>query len=228
MGEYNVIIKDMPLNMRPRERLLNQGEASLSEIELIAIILGSGTKKMNAIELANNLLKEYGTLRELMGASVEELQEQPGIGPAKAVQIKAAFELGKRLATSTHFKNYIKSPDDVKNLVMEEMRYFDKEYFRVLYLDRKNGLISMEDISIGDLSSSIVHPREVFKMAVKKSAAALILVHNHPSGDPAPSPEDVKITKRLKDAGDIMGIELVDHIIIGDNCYVSLKAKDLI
>ncbi len=228
MGEYNVNIKDMPINMRPREKLLNQGEISLSEAELLAIILGMGTKNMSAIELAHALLCKYKNLRNLKEASLEELKEQKGIGLAKAVQIKAAFELGKRVATNTPYKSYIKSPDDVKNMVMEEMRYFDREYFRVLYLDRKNGLITMENISIGGLHSSIVHPREVFKTAVKKSAASIILVHNHPSGDPSPSPEDIEITKRLKDAGELMGIKLIDHIIIGDNCYASFKAKNLI
>lgn len=218
----------MPITMRPREKMLNQGEASLSESELLAIILGMGTKNMTAIELANALLIKYKNLRTLKEASLDELTKQRGIGLAKAVQIKAAFELGKRVAISSQNKNYIKSPDDVKNMVMEEMRYFDREHFRAIYLDRKGGLITMKDISIGSLNSSIVHPREVFKTAVKNSAASIILVHNHPSGDPSPSNEDIEVTKRLIDAGDLMGIPILDHIIIGDNIYTSLKAKNLI
>lgn len=214
--------------MRPREKMLNLGAASLSESELLAIIIGMGTKNMTAIEVADNLIKKYGDLRNLKQASLEELIDQKGIGLAKAVQIKAAFELGERVATITHYRTYIKSPEDVKNIVMEEMKYFDREYFRALYLDRKNGIIQMQDISMGGLHSSIVHPREVFKTAVKISAASIILVHNHPSGDPTPSPEDIKITKDLMEAGTLMGIPVLDHIIIGDNCYVSLKAKNLI
>ncbi|NLB89411.1 MAG: DNA repair protein RadC [Syntrophomonadaceae bacterium] len=218
----------MPITMRPREKMLSQGENSLSESELLAIILGMGTKDMTALELADTLLIKYKNLRNIKEASIDELIKQRGIGLAKAVQIKAAFELGKRVAISSQYKKYIKSPDDVKNMVMEEMRYFDREHFRAIYLDRKGGVIFMKDISIGGLHSSIVHPREVFKEAVKNSAASIILVHNHPSGDPSPSSEDIEITKRLIDAGNLMGIPILDHIIIGDNIYTSLKAKNLI
>ncbi|HZJ84670.1 MAG TPA: DNA repair protein RadC [Syntrophomonadaceae bacterium] len=226
--EYKLTIKEMPPSMRPREKMLNLGVGSLNESELLAIIIGMGTRKITAIELADNLMKKYGDLRNLKKASIEELKEEKGIGQAKAVQIKAAFELGERVATITYDRIYIKSPEDVKNMVMEEMKYFDREYFRALYLDRKNGVIKMQDISVGGLHSSIVHPREVFKTAVKISAASIILVHNHPSGDPTPSPEDIKITKDLIEAGALMGIPVLDHIIIGDNCYTSLKAKNLV
>ena len=228
MEEYRLTIKEMPPSLQPREKMLNLGASTLSESELLAIIIGMGTRNLTALELADLLIKKYGDLRFLKQASIEELQEQKGIGLAKAVQIKAAFELGERVATITFNRIYIKSPEDVKNMVMEEMKYLDREYFRVLYLDRKNGVIQREDISIGGLHSSIVHPREVFKTAVKISAASIILVHNHPSGDPSPSPEDIKITKDLIEAGSLMGIPVLDHIIIGDNCYVSLKSKNLI
>jgi DNA repair protein RadC len=218
----------MPENMRPREKLLNWGETKLSDVELLAIILGMGTRNVSALELANFLVVKYKGLRGLKESSLEELIEERGIGPAKAVTIKAAVELGRRIAVNVQGKIPIKSPEDVRNIVMEEMRYFDREHFRSLYLDRKGGLIVMEDVSVGGLHSSIVHPREVFKTAVKKSAASIILVHNHPSGDPTPSKEDIEVTKRLIEAGKIMGIEVLDHIIIGEGNYCSLKARGLI
>ncbi|SHG78427.1 DNA replication and repair protein RadC [Thermosyntropha lipolytica DSM 11003] len=228
MGEYNIGIKDMPLAMRPREKMMAKGERSLSEEELLAIILGMGTKNLSALDLAKYLLVKYRGLRNLREVSLNELISEHGVGPAKAVAIKAAFELGRRAALSCNQKEVVKSPEDVKNIVMEEMRYFDREHFRVLYLDRKNGIIFMEDISVGGLNSAVVHPREVFKNAVKMSAAAVILVHNHPSGDPFPSREDIEITQRLIEAGRILGIEVLDHIIIGDNRYCSLKAEHFI
>jgi len=222
----------MPVSMRPREKLMAQGERDLNDAELLAIVLGMGTKNISALGLATVLLVKYGSLRNLKEASLEELTGERGIGPAKAVGIKAAIEMGRRIARDVHSRIPIKSPEDVVNTVagitMEEMRYYDREHFRVIYLDRKGGLLSMEDISVGGLHSSLVHPREVFKTAVKKSAASMILVHNHPSGDPAPSQEDINITRRLIEAGKLMGIEIIDHVIIGDNKYCSLKAKGLI
>lgn len=223
--EYGIAIKDMPEDMRPREKVMARGETSLTDSELLAIILGMGTKNVSAIDLANLLLVSYGSLRHLKEASLEELIAHKGIGPAKAVSIKAAIELGRRIALDLKGRTSIKSPEDVKNMVMEEMRYFDREHFRVLYLDRKAGLVTMEDVSVGGLHSSIVHPREVFKTAIKRSAASIILIHNHPSGDPSPSREDIEVTRRLMEAGDIMGIEVLDHIIIGNGTYCSLKAK---
>lgn len=211
--------------MRPREKLVIHGEKNLTDSELLAVILGMGTRNISAIDLANSLLVSYGSLRHLKEASLEELKSHKGIGLAKAVSIKAAAELGRRIALDIQHRTTIKSPEDVKNMVMEEMRYFDREHFRVLYLDRKAGLVTMEDISIGGLHSSIVHPREVFKTAIKRSAASIILVHNHPSGDPTPSREDIEVTRRLIEVGKIMGIEVLDHIIVGDNTYCSLKAK---
>lgn len=232
MGEYSVNIKDMPESMRPRERLMARGESDLNDTELLAIVLGMGTRNVSALDLATRLLVKYGSLRNLKEASLEELTGERGIGPAKAVGIKAAIEIGRRIAGDVHSRIPIKSPEDVVNAVagmtMEEMRYYDREHFRVMYLDRKGGLLLMEDISVGGLHSSIVHPREVFKTAVKKSAASMILIHNHPSGDPAPSQEDIEITRRLMDAGTLMGIEIIDHVIIGENKYCSLKARGLI
>lgn len=223
-----VSMKELPEDMRPREKLLKMGEGRLNEHELLAIILGMGTTKINALDLAKELMIRYRTLRGLKEASLEELMTQHGIGAAKAVSIKAAIELGRRLALCQEERPTITSPEDVKILVMEEMRYLDREHFKVIYLDRKGGIIIAEDISVGGLHSSMAHPREVFKNAVKRSAASVILVHNHPSGDPSPSNEDIETTRRLAEAGQIIGIEVLDHVIIGDNKYCSMKSKGLI
>lgn len=226
--DYQFGIKDMPLEMRPRERLSIHGEASLSETELLAIIIGSGSKNISALELANRLLVSFKGLRNIREADLEDLTKVKGIGPAKATNIKAAIELGRRTALDVKIKDFIHSPEDVSQLLMEEMRYYDREHLYGLYLDRKGGLISKKIISIGSLSSSIVHPREVFKVAIKCSAASIIIAHNHPSGDPTPSREDIEITRRLAEVGRIMGIELIDHLVIGHKSYCSLKEKGAI
>ncbi len=226
--QYTTLIKDMPLKMRPREKLLAEGASALNNHELLAIILGNGTKEISALELANRLLNTYKGLRHLQEASLEELIQEKGIGPAKAASIKAALEMGRRINRDVEIRDLVKSPNDVQKMLVQEMRAYDREHFVVLYLDRKGGLIVKEDVSVGGLHSSIVHPREVFKTAVKRSAASIILAHNHPSGDPAPSREDIDITRRLVEAGRLMGIEVLDHVVIGDNIYCSLKEKGLI
>ena len=223
-------IKDMPQSEQPREKLLAGGVETLSNAELIAILLATGTKELTAISLAENILNYSNDgLRFLTDTTVEELSNIKGIGLAKSAQLIAAVELGKRIALTTKVNNYrIKSPMDVSSLLMEELRYKKKEYFNILLLNTKHELISIENISIGSLNASIVHPREVFQRAIKRSSSAIILVHNHPSGDPSPSNEDIKITKRLQEAGNIVGIEVLDHIIIGDGNYCSLKEKGLL
>lgn len=226
--EY-LTLKEMPEQQRPRERLLHFGASSLSDIELLAILLRTGTKNASAIDLAKLLLAKFGDLQGLLDASVEEMAKLKGIGTAKAVQIKAALELSKRLMILPSAKRVtIRTPKDVAALVMGDMRYLDKEYFRALLLNTKNQVLSIETISIGTLDSSMVHPRELFKISVKKSAAALILVHNHPSGDPTPSKDDINITKRIMKSGEILGISVLDHVIIGDNKFISLKTEGLI
>ncbi|ABR48446.1 DNA repair protein RadC [Alkaliphilus metalliredigens QYMF] len=228
-SQYVTGIKKMPINERPREKLLNYGPESLSNPELLAIILSTGTKEMSAIDLATHVLSysEEG-LRHLKNCEIEELQQIKGVGIAKASQILAAVELGKRISLTSRVNHYrIKSPDDVSNLLMEEMRYLKKEYFNIALLNTKHEVIAIENISIGSLNASIVHPREVFVVAIKRSSSAIILVHNHPSGDPSPSGEDIRITKRLVEAGKLLGIEVLDHIIIGDNVYYSLKEKSM-
>ncbi|MDR1616252.1 MAG: DNA repair protein RadC [Syntrophomonadaceae bacterium] len=228
MPDYYATIKDMPEDTRPREKLLFHGEAFMTDAEILAIILRNGTLHVNVLTLADQIIKHYGSLRSLKDTSIEELMTIKGVGEAKAITIKASLELGRRIALSYNNKTAIKTPEDVKNVVMEEMRYFDREHFRAMYLDRKGCLIVMEDISVGGLHSSIVHPREVFKTAVKRSAASIILIHNHPSGDPTPSPDDVEVTRRLIEGSKIMGIDIIDHIIIGDNKFCSLRRQNLI
>lgn len=229
MGEYHVTIKMLPENMRPREKLLMFGETALSDAELLAILIRGGTSGISALELAQQILASHeGNLRFLRDVSVEELTCHPGIGPAKAALLKAAVEIGRRISIDVKQKLVIKSPDDVRHMLMEDMRFLDREHFRALYLDRKGGVIFIEDVSKGGLHSAIVHPREVFKTAIKKSAASIILVHNHPSGDPNPSNEDIEITRRLIEAGTLIGIEVLDHIIIGEHKYCSLKSLGLI
>ncbi len=228
MTEYFYTIKSMPESMRPREKLLAQGEAFLSDVEMLAIIIGHGTHKLSALDLGQALIARFGSLRSLKEASIEELIAVKGIGKAKAISIKAALELGRRLSLDMRNKIKICSPEDVKSVVMEDMRYYDREHFRVMYLNRKNSLIIMEDVSIGGLHSSVVHPREVFKTAIKRSAASMILIHNHPSGDPTPSQDDIEVTKRLIESGKLIGIEVIDHIIIGENEFYSMKREQLI
>lgn len=226
--DYKVGIKNMPVEMRPREKMQARGESHLSETELLAIILGNGTKNASALELANQLLVHYNGLRNMREATLEDITNLKGIGIAKAISIKAAIELGRRTALDVKIRDFVNSPDDVSRLMMEEMRYYDREHFCGLYLDRKGGLLVKEVISVGSLSSTIVHPREVFKTAVKCSAASIILVHNHPSGDPTPSKEDMEMTRRLVEAGSVMGIEVVDHLIIGQEKYCSFKERGLL
>ncbi|HAP32709.1 MAG TPA: hypothetical protein DCQ14_06635, partial [Firmicutes bacterium] len=181
------------------------------------------------IRLAEHILHRAGGLRFLPDYSLEELQQLKGMGPAKAVQLKAALELGRRMVVAAKPAGVsFTSPQDVAAFLMEEMRYYQKEYFKAILLNTKNHVIAVEDISVGSLNSSIVHPREIFSPAVKKSAASLILAHNHPSGDPSPSREDMDVTARLVEGGKMLGIKILDHIIIGEGKYCSFKEKGLI
>jgi len=227
--EYHLTIKSLPEQARPRERMREAGPGALSSAELLAIILGSGSRQESALDLAQRLLQSPSGLRFLAEATYEDLCSVKGIGPAKATQIRAAVELGKRLSClGQGLRPTVRSPQDVCNFVMEEMCYLDREHFRVVILNTKNQVLAVETVSVGSLNSSLVHPREVFKPAVLKSAAAVILLHNHPSGDPTPSGEDLEITRRLAEAGKLIGIEVLDHIIIGDHVFTSLKEKAVI
>lgn len=223
------VIRELPPEQRPRERMLREGAANLSDIDLLAIMLRTGTAQISAMELAAAIVGRFRDLRTLAQATIEELSEIKGIGPVKAVQVKAALELGRRMTLlPAEERPVIRCPEDVSALLMGDLRNLDREYFLVLLLNTKNQVLAKETVSIGTLSSSMVHPRELFKVAVRRSAAAVILAHNHPSGDPTPSQEDITITKRLIEAGEILGIDVLDHIIIGDNRFTSLKSKGLI
>ncbi|MBW8350201.1 DNA repair protein RadC [Bacillus sp. IITD106] len=220
------MIRDFPIDERPRERLINNGAESLSNHELLAILLRTGTKSESVIQLANRLLTQFGGLMWLKDAALEEMTNLKGIGKAKAVQIAAAVELGRRISNLSYDERYvIRSPEDGANYVMNDMRFLTQEHFVALYLNTKNQVIHRQTIFIGSLNASIVHPREVFKEAIRRSAASIICLHNHPSGDPSPSREDIEVTKRLVECGKLVGIELLDHLIIGDKKYVSMKEK---
>jgi len=218
-----VVIRDLPMDERPREKLLEHGCESLSNRELLAIILRVGTRRQSALSLADQVLAHFGSLRELREARCEELQAIEGIGLAKAAQILAALELGRRVQASVRMPTVVRTPQDASDLVMEHLRYLDREVMRLLLLDSKHQVIATPVVSVGTLNASMVHPREIFKECIRRSAAAVIAVHNHPSGDPSPSSEDIQVTKRLFQAGEILGIDLLDHIIIGDNRFVSMK-----
>ncbi len=223
-------IKKLPKVERPREKMILYGSSALSLSELLAVLIRTGDREKTAVGLGNDIISFDGDgLKFLANCTPEELMKIKGVGQAKACQIVAAIELGKHISTRISIpKNNLTSPEKVSNIFMEEMRYYDKERFKVAMLDIKGHIIYIEEISVGDLNSSLVHPREVFKSAIKKSAASIILVHNHPSGNPNPSTEDIEITKRLQNAGKLLGIEVLDHIIIGDGDFVSLKKEKLI
>ncbi|HHY92884.1 MAG TPA: DNA repair protein RadC [Firmicutes bacterium] len=230
--EYHLTLKELPPDSRPRERLIELGAENLATAELLAIILRTGQRGRTALEVAQLLLKGQGEesgLLHLATADVKELAQCPGIGITKAVQVKAALELGRRLVRSGLDRGpRIHAPRDVYLLVHDEMRLLDREHFRTIMLSTKHQVIAQETVAIGSLSAALVHPRELFKSCIKKSAAAVILVHNHPSGDPEPSPEDINLTQRLAEAGRLLGIEVLDHVIVGDGRYVSLKERGLL
>jgi len=222
-------IHDLPTSERPRERLQKFGAEALSAQELLALILGRGIAGESVMVTAQRLLSQFGSLKGIANASVEELAQVRGIGVAKTSQIKAAFELTNRLESYAESgdKPLVKTPEDVAGLVRSRLKGKKREYFLALLLDTRNKLIRVAEISVGSLDSSVVHPREVFKEAVLASAASVIFVHNHPSGDPEASEDDIKLSKRLVEAGELMGIGVLDHIIIGDKKYLSLKREGL-
>lgn len=221
--EYRLRICDMQKDERPRERLIKHGASALGDSELLAIILRTGTRKENVVNLCQRILSQYN-LKQLSQTNLTQLMEIHGIKESKAAQIAACFEIARRLeAFNEEAKPVIHSPDDVYRRIYPGLREQKKEMFIELCLDTKNQVIKEDIISIGSLNANIVHPREVFKTALTESAAHIIVAHNHPSGDPAPSKEDIEITKKLVETGKIMGIEVLDHIIIGDGRHFSMK-----
>ena len=222
---YPVSFRDLPDEFKPREKLVMHGPAALKNHELLAVLLVSGTTKENVLELSRRLIQEYGSRAIAQERSVRRLQETLGIGMNKACQIVSAFELGRRFFEEPSRKApTILAADDAYEY-LHDMAKFTKEHFRGLYLNTRNRIIRDEIISIGTLNMSVVHPREVFLPAVEFSAAAIIMAHNHPSGDPTPSEEDLAITRQMVEAGKVMGIEVFDHLIIGEDCYVSLQQE---
>jgi DNA repair protein RadC len=233
MEEYELnksfTIHDLPQSDRPRERLQRLGPESLSAQELLEAVMGMGGAGESVMKTAQRLLEKFDSIQGIAEASVEELCNVKGIGLAKACQIKAAFELANRWDRCEHNKNkvVIKTPEDAYNELKGMFRGKKKEYFLAIFLDTRNHVIKCAEISIGSLDTSIVHPREVFKEAIVASASSIIVAHNHPSGNPEASQDDVNLTKRLKEAGDLVGIGVVDHIIVGDGKYISLKREGL-
>ncbi len=222
-------VHDLPPGERPRERLLKLGSEALSAQEILALILGRGIKGQSVMMASQKLVSRFGNLKGVANASVEELMQTKGIGPAKATQIKAALEFSRRLEADACEKpeRILKSPELVAAEVRSQLKGKKKEHFLVLCVDTRNRLMDRKLVSMGSLDTSIVHPREVFKEAISACAASVIFAHNHPSGDPEPSKEDVELTKRLCKAGEILGIDVLDHIIVCDKSYVSLKARNL-
>lgn len=219
-------LKDLPNELLPRERLDQLGPEALSNGEILAILLRTGTKGENVLALAERILTDAGGLAGLGRLTVHELAQIHGLGKAKSAGLKAALELGRRSASLDPVSRpVINCPQDVAHIVMEEMRLLDREHFRVLSLSTKNHVLGISKVSIGSLNSSLVHPRECFKEAIRRNSHSIILVHNHPSGDPTPSPQDIEVTNRLVDGGKILGIEVLDHVIIGDKRFTSLKEQ---
>lgn len=224
-------IKEWPADERPREKLLAHGAEKLTDAELLALIIrtGDSSSKQSAVDLARSLLSRFGSLRQLSAASVSELCWLPGIGPAKAAEIQALFQIARRFADNRLQPGQAyRCSNDAFQHFHERLCDYRKEVFLALLLDSKNRLIREVQISEGSLNASIVHPREVFAPVLRESAAAVLFAHNHPSGDPTPSREDIEMTERLKQVGDLLGIRVLDHIIVGNGDYVSLADRGVL
>ncbi len=222
--ETSFTVRDLPKPERPRERLKQFGPEALSAQELLALVIGRGVSKKSVMTIAQELLVKFGNIKAISEATIEELSQIKGIGFAKAVQIKACFELGKRKDLEPELKDFdIKDPQSVVKAIRASIKDKAKEHFKLILLNARNKILGVSTISIGSLNASIVHPREVFKDAIVHSAYSVVLAHNHPSGDPEPSEDDLKMTKRLIEAGKILGIEVTDHVIISKNGFFSFN-----
>ncbi len=225
---YIPTIKELPSSERPRERLLEYGVGALSTAELLAIILRTGTRDENVILLSHRLLARFGNLAGLVQASTAEMISEHGLGPAKVAQLKAALELGRRmLVESPEERPQIRSPADAANLVMTEMGLLEQEQLRIILLDTKNRVLTTKTVYQGSLNTSLIRVGELFRHAVRANCLSLIVLHNHPSGDPTPSPEDVTVTRQIVEAGKLLDIDVLDHLIIGRQRFVSLKERGL-
>ena len=226
--EYHPMIKDLPADERPRERLTRLGAGALSSAELVAIILRTGVGGESALDVARRLIARYDGLPGLARATCAELMAEKGVAEAKTAQLKAALELGRRLLLITpEDRLTVRSPADVAQLLMADMAHLEQEHFRVLFLDTRNRLLGIETVYVGSLNASHIRVGEVFRDAVKRNCAAIIVVHNHPSGDPTPSPEDAEVTRQLVAAGELLDIEVLDHLVIGQQRFVSLRERGL-
>jgi DNA repair protein RadC len=228
MAEYHLRMKELPSSEQPRERLRDHGPTALSDAELLAILLRVGVAGTNVVQLAQQLLVERGGWPGLLRADYTDLCRRHGIGEAKAATLKAALEIGRRLLLTEHEQRFqIKSPADIAQLLMLEMSHLDQEQLRAVLLDTKNRVQGISTIYVGSLNTSHIRVGEVFKDALKKNSAALIVVHNHPSGDPTPSPEDVLVTREIVAAGVLLDVEVLDHLVIGQGRFVSLRERGL-
>ena len=234
-GTYNSassrgpLMRELPMDERPREKLLCHGVALLSNTELLAILIGTGTREESAMGLAGRVLSSAGGLSGLGSLQAEEMSRIKGIGKAKACCLAAALELGRRMAACGG-KNRVRvgNSGEAATLFQEEMRHLKKENFRCALLNVKNEVLCIENVSVGGICGTNAHPREVFEAAIRKGANAIIVAHNHPSGDPTPSDDDRELTRRLKESGEILGIKLLDHIIVGDGVYISMSEEGLL
>lgn len=225
---YTPMLRDLPMDMRPRERMLMAGPGALSNAELLAILLRIGVKGESVVHVAENLLVRFGGLPGIAQANFEELCNVNGVGEAKATQLKAALEIGRRLLLALPQERLqIRSPGDVADLLMLEMALLDQEHMRAVLLDTKNNVLRVATVYTGSLNTAVVRIGEVFREAIRANCASIIVAHNHPSGDPTPSPEDVRVTEMLVEAGKLLDIAVLDHIVIGRNRFVSLKERGL-
>jgi DNA repair protein RadC len=228
MAEYRLRISEFPDHEKPRERLRDYGPTALSDAELLAILLRVGVTGSNVVQLAQQLLIEFNGWRGLQRASFQDLLDWHGMGEAKTAQLKAALEIGRRLALVGHDERFqIKSPADVAQLMQLEMGHLDHEQLRAICVDTKNQVQKVHTVYVGNVNSSLVRVGEIFKEAIKLNSAAIIVVHNHPSGDPSPSPEDVRVTRQIADAGKLLDIDVLDHLVIGHGRYVSMRERGM-
>lgn len=228
-------VSDLPVDERPRERLMKYGAESVSAQELIAILLGRGTVGRSVMVIAQDLLAKFGSLEGVVSASLEELQTIDGLGPAKALQLQACLEIARRVIadealseTERNGASAVAAPEDIARLVKPLVRNWEKEHFFVVSFDNRNRVLGVDLVGVGTLNSSLVHPRETFSVAINRHAACIAVSHNHPSGDPNPSEADQVVTKRLKEAGELMGIALLDHVIISKTYLYSFKENGLV
>ena len=225
----NYSVLDLPTHERPRERLQRYGEETMSSAELIAILLGSGTRTVPVLQLAHSLISRFGTLQKIAEASIEELRQVRGMGIAKSLQLKAAFTLGARARMGeAPAKLKISHPSHAYNFIKEKIAYQGKEYFVAIFLDARGQVIVEETIAVGTVSEVVVHPREVFHPAIRHRASAIVLAHNHPSGDPTPSRADIDLTRELAKAGELIGIAVQDHLIVTISGYYSFRQQGMI